>query len=146
MQLMLLFVRNTRAGLGSGLVDRVHKAVSPRTYGCNLSALTYGAFGMRKEWRQFLDALPIAYQVLYCDEFEEDYGGMDDPLPAVFLQKDDRLEVLVSAAEIEHCLVLRELIVLLRRRLSATIEAHGWSWMHTASIPVTTSAEDASGD
>jgi len=50
----LVIVYNANAGLMAGVMDSVHKIVSPSTYPCQLCAVTYGLTSMRKEWRAFL--------------------------------------------------------------------------------------------
>jgi hypothetical protein len=37
----LLFVYNADAGLVTGLLDTLHKVLSPSTYSCSLCAITY---------------------------------------------------------------------------------------------------------
>ena len=39
----LVFVYNANAGLVAGMLDSVHKVVSPATYPCSLCAVTYFA-------------------------------------------------------------------------------------------------------
>ena len=45
-----LFVYNADSGPLKALFDFGHKIVSPGTYPCSLCRLTYGPFGMRREW------------------------------------------------------------------------------------------------
>ena len=63
----LVFVYNADSGLFNAVSDAAHKIFSPRTYQCNLCALTHSAIGMRREWKQFLDSLDVP--------LEEDVSG-----------------------------------------------------------------------
>jgi hypothetical protein len=87
----------------------VHKIFAPRTYRCNLCALTHSAVGMRKEWRRFLGGLDAPLEFLHADELEERYGVMGVPLPAIFKRDGGNMEVLVGAASINACKTIDDL-------------------------------------
>ena len=53
----LLFVYNADSGLLNSAKDYVHKIISPKTYECNLCAVTFGNFGIKNEWKRFVDSL-----------------------------------------------------------------------------------------
>jgi len=55
----IIFVYNADAGFMSGVMDSLHKAISPETYECALCALTYGLLTMDKTWRAYLQSLPF---------------------------------------------------------------------------------------
>ncbi|MBC6698730.1 hypothetical protein [Hymenobacter sp. BT190] len=81
----LLFVYNANGGPLNGLLDTLHKTLSPGTYDCALCALTYGAFTMRPEWREFLQNLPIQPTFLHRDELRAQHPELvGQPLPAAF--------------------------------------------------------------
>lgn len=113
----LVFVYNARAGLFNALADAAHKIFSPRTYNCNLCALTHSAVGMRKEWRRFLDGLDVALEFLHSDELEERYGVAGVTLPAVFKREGNDLEVLAGADSINACKTMGDLKRLLLNAL-----------------------------
>lgn len=113
----LVFVYNARAGLFNALADAAHKIISPRTYNCNLCALTHSAVGMRKEWKHFLDGLDVALEFLHSDELEERYGVAGVPLPAVFKREGNDLEVLAGADSINACKMMGDLKRLLLNAL-----------------------------
>jgi hypothetical protein len=113
----LVFVYNADSGLFNALADLAHKAFSPETYSCNLCALTYSALGMRREWREFLEGLPVQKEFLHADELRRKFGLSDVPLPAIFERRGEELQVWVSAEQIDGCRTLEELQGLIERQL-----------------------------
>ncbi|HEV3467709.1 MAG TPA: hypothetical protein VG148_00195 [Pyrinomonadaceae bacterium] len=110
----LVFVYNADSGLFNAVADAAHKIFSPRTYRCNLCALTHSALGMRKDWKRFLEGLGVPLEFLHADELRARHGAAAVPLPAVFTKNDDRLEVLLGADAINSCRTgdeLKQLIV-----------------------------------
>ena len=118
----LLFVYNADAGVLNGLKDLVHKIVSPRTYACDLCAITYDFAGMRTQWKEAVAALPLPASFLHRDEFRKVHPMMSRPaLPAVFtVDAAGQLVLLISAAEMKP-LALEGLIALVRVRTAATV-------------------------
>src|ERR1700754_1768571 len=86
----LLFVYNADSGLFNAVTDLAHKTFSPQTYQCNLCALTYSAFGMRKSWKRFLETLKRPLEFLHADEIKQRYGIAGIALPAVFERVGER--------------------------------------------------------
>ena len=105
----LVFVYNADSGVFNTLADAAHKIFSPRTYACNLCALTHTAVRMRGEWRQFLDGLGRPLEFLHADELAARYGLKGVRLPAVFTKEDGGLKVLADADSINACRTLDEL-------------------------------------
>ena len=105
----LVFVYNADSGVFNTLTDAAHKIFSPRTYACNLCALTYGAARMRGEWKEFLDGLGLPLEFLHADELASRYGLKGVALPAVFTKSADRLRVLAGADAINACRTLDDL-------------------------------------
>jgi hypothetical protein len=115
----LVFVYNADSGVFNTLADAAHKIFSPRTYACNLCALTHTAVRMRGEWRQFLDGLGRTLEFLHADELESRYGLKGVGLPAVFTKGGGGLRVLVGAESINACRTLDELKRLILEGLAA---------------------------
>jgi hypothetical protein len=115
---VLVFVYNADSGLFNAMADAAHKIFSPATYACNLCALTYSTFGMRKEWKQFLNTVGRPLEFLHADELKKVHGISDVPLPAVFSKVCDRLEVLVGAEAINRCRTIEDLVGLIEYSLS----------------------------
>ena len=120
----LLFVYNADSGMFNTLSDMAHKVFSPRTYSCNLCALTHSTFSMRDEWKEFIESLGVELEFLHRDEFKklgnEDGGGggVERELPAIFLKEDQGLKVLADASSINACNTMDDLKKLIRERLA----------------------------
>ncbi len=116
----LVFVYNADSGVFNTLADLAHKTLSPATYSCNLCAITYSSFGMRREWKAFLEGLDATVEFLHRDELRERYGVADVPLPAIFLKRGDgALETWVDAATLNTCASMKDLQRLIADRLAA---------------------------
>lgn len=105
----LVFVYNADSGVFNALADAAHKIFSPRTYACNLCALTYGAARMRGEWKEFLGGLNRPLEFLHADELAERHGLKGVALPAVFIEGGGGLKVLADAEAVNACRTLDEL-------------------------------------
>jgi hypothetical protein len=113
----LIFVYNANSGIFNVLTDAAHKIFSPETYACNLCALTHTNFGMRREWKQFIESLDQEVEFLHSDELKERYGIEAVALPAVFWKEDDEVKVWIEASEINSCRTMDELKELILKRL-----------------------------
>ena len=91
----LLFVYNADTGLFSVVTDYAHKILSPKTYPCNLCAITYGNMGMNKKWKEFIANLTVPIEFLHRDEFLKRFALKDTQLPAAFIKRGE-LPILLS--------------------------------------------------
>jgi hypothetical protein len=114
----LIFVYNANSGLFNVLTDAAHKIFSPETYACNLCALTHTNFGMRREWKRFIESLDQGVEFLHADELKGKYGIEAVALPAVFWEEDGGVTVWIDAGEINSCRTMDELKGLILKRLS----------------------------
>jgi hypothetical protein len=105
----LVFVYNASSGLFNAVADMAHKAFSPQTYGCNLCALTHSTFGMRQDWKRFLETLGRPLEFLHADELENRYGIKGVPLPAVFRKVGESIESAIDADAINACSTIDDL-------------------------------------
>lgn len=113
----LVFVYNAESGLFNTLSDVAHKLFSPQTYACNLCALTHSTFGMRREWREFLDGLGVHLEFLHADELLSRYGLTGMSLPSILRKRGANLEEFVDAAAINSCRTMDELKQIITERL-----------------------------
>ncbi|HZG53291.1 MAG TPA: hypothetical protein VEZ40_14265 [Pyrinomonadaceae bacterium] len=113
----LVFVYNADGGLFNTLSDVAHKILSPETYACNLCALTHTAFGMRREWKEFLESLDARTEFLHADELRARHGVAGLALPAILRRRGATLEEFVDAAAINSCRTLDELKRVITDRL-----------------------------
>jgi hypothetical protein len=105
----LVFVYNADGGLFNTLTDVAHKILSPETYACNLCALTHTSFGMRREWKEFLESLDARTEFLHADELQPRYGLTGLQLPLILRKRGATVEEFVDAAAINSCRTLDEL-------------------------------------
>src|SRR5215204_3727784 len=99
----LIFVYNAKSGIFNLLTDIAHKALSPQTYACNLCAITHSNFGMKKEWKEYLESLDTELEFLHADEFKQKYPFEKVELPAIFKEENDGLSLAVDAHSINEC-------------------------------------------
>ena len=108
----LIFIYNADGGIAQGIMDSVHKTLSPSTYPCSLCAFTYGAFTMDRRWRAWLKALPVPSLFYHKDDSPYrdvalpvvlvDRGGQIEPLvPADRLNTLDSVDALIAAIEVQ---------------------------------------------
>ncbi len=116
MRKKILFVYNADSGIFNTVTDIAHKIFAPETYACNLCAITYGNFTIRKEWQAFLETLDADLEFLHRDEFRQQFPGVDADLPAVFLRSGDELSLWITAGEIDRCRSVEDLIALITGR------------------------------
>lgn len=114
----LVFVYNADSGLFNALADWAHKILSPQTYACRLCAVTYDNFGMRREWKQFVQSLGVPVEFLHRDELRRKYGVTDVPLPAVLAPDDLGLRVWLDADAVNACRTSHQLMDSIRTRLA----------------------------
>ena len=114
----LVFVYNADSGLFNLLADMAHKAFSPSTYNCQLCKLTHGHFGMREQWKTYLESIQAELVFLHRDEFHKQYGQHDAELPALFINIDGSAELFMNSSDINACSTLQSLIEGLEKRLA----------------------------
>lgn len=115
----LVFVYNAEPGMVAGLLDTIHKTLSPDTYACSLCGITYGALSMRSEWRQWLKAQPWDAVFHHRPEFRiafPTYADLD--LPAVLRRDEGTLSVVLDAPTMRALADIPSLIAALETRLS----------------------------
>ncbi|WP_406660272.1 hypothetical protein V7O66_10500 [Methanolobus sp. ZRKC3] len=108
----IVFVYNANSGILNMAADYIHKIVSPSTYNCRLCGLTYDNTGMKNNWKQFIAELKYQSDFLHRDEFLDKYGEIKDDLPCAYLETAGKLELFISADEMNLCNTLDELMTL----------------------------------
>jgi hypothetical protein len=98
----IIFVYNADSGVFNLLSDIAHKMFSPQTYACNLCAITHSNFGMKKEWKDYLDSLPNPLEFLHADEFKNKYQSEKVSLPAIFIEENGSLKKIADAGRINE--------------------------------------------
>jgi hypothetical protein len=100
----LVFVYNAKAGFLNGMMDSLHKTVSPDTYECGLCAITHGFFAMDKGWRAYLKSLPYEADFYHKADFGARFPDRKrEALPLIGLDRDGLLSVLLGPQAIKAC-------------------------------------------
>ncbi len=100
----LIFVYNAKAGFLNGMMDSLHKTVSPDTYDCGLCAITHGFFKMDKDWRAYLKSIPYEADFYHRPDFCEKFPGhKGEKLPLIGLDDKGALSVLLGPEAIKAC-------------------------------------------
>jgi hypothetical protein len=121
----VVFVYNLDGGLFNEVTAYAHKMFSPKTYPCNLCALTHSLLGAKQDWTAYLRELKeagIETEFIHRDEVAKRLPGMQGKglFPAAFLARDEGDEApqtLVASEDLDACRDLPALIALLRERL-----------------------------
>ena len=98
----LLFIWNAESGWHHGLMDSLHKWLSPQTYACDLCRLTHGMTGSKKAWKDFLQRCGRPVFFMHRDAYEKSsiYPGSEQRLPLVLEYREGGWGLLMSAEEI----------------------------------------------
>ena len=112
----LIFVYNAKSGMVNEFLDLAHKIVSPSTYNCNLCAISYGNFTMKKKWSDYISSLPVKSTFTYKDKVSE-YGYNKIELPSIIFRNGSRSKVIISSEEINKLKKIDQLINILSDRL-----------------------------
>ena len=112
----LIFVYNAKSGMVNEFLDLAHKIVSPSTYNCNLCAISYGNFTMKKKWSDYISSLPVRSTFTYKDKVSE-YGKNKIKLTSIIFRKGSRSKVIISSEEINKLKKIDQLIDILSDRL-----------------------------
>jgi len=101
------------------VTDYVHKAVAPSTYQCSLCSLTYNNLGMKKQWKEYVKSLHGEKMFFYKDDFIKKYPEHSTTiLPAIFIEKNEKLHELLTAADLNSYHSLSELQNALTQKLN----------------------------
>tara|TARA_Y100000022_G_scaffold198353_1_gene208513 strand:+ start:75 stop:905 length:831 start_codon:yes stop_codon:yes gene_type:complete len=112
----LILIYNTKSGLVNEFLDFAHKIASPNTYNCNLSAISYDNFSLKKKWSDFISSLPVKSTFIYKD-MVSNYGYDNIKLPSIILRDKSKFKVIISSKEINKFKKIDQLINKLSERL-----------------------------
>jgi hypothetical protein len=116
-QVKLLFVYNAKAGIAAGIIDSLHKTLSPATYPCDLCAITYGAVQMDPKWKAWLKAQPFESVFFHRPDFRAAHPALTVDLPVILIEQGGKVETLVAATEFKSTASIDMLIALIESRL-----------------------------
>ncbi len=115
----LIFVYNADSGVFNLAADIAHKIFSPQTYSCNLCAITHSTFGMKNEWRDYLETLKVPFEFLHADELKAKYEISTTDLPSVFMKENDNLKMIIDSATISACRTIEDLKRIVNEKIEA---------------------------
>ncbi|MFW9937831.1 MAG: hypothetical protein ACFFD5_09285 [Candidatus Thorarchaeota archaeon] len=124
----LIFVYNADSGgVFTGLKDTLHKTFRKSTYQCNLCAVTFGAFRMKKEWKKFVNDLDVPvefkkkdkfqFEFLHKDEFDEKYKVKNAKFPSAYYLDGKKMEIFISQDEMNVIKSIDELKELVNKKI-----------------------------
>jgi hypothetical protein len=116
---LLVFVFNCDRGNLSAIKDYSHKLADDKVPECRLLSLISSPVGIKKSWKRYVQDLRIPARFLYHDEYEEEFGELFTPLPAVFLHFQKTRSLLISTDELSSAMSVDELIGLVNQKLAA---------------------------
>ena len=114
----LIFVYNADSGVVNIVKDFWHKLLRPSTYQCNLCTQTFSAFGMKKDWKKFINNLDIEAEFLHKDEFVEKYGVSDAEFPSAYLKNGTAFDLLINQDEMNKIKSLDDMEALVLAKLN----------------------------
>jgi len=114
----LIFVHACDRGNLSAIKDYSQKLSAEKSPECHLLSLISTPVGIKKAWKRFVQELRIPARFLYRDEYEEEFGELLTPLPAVFLHEQKSRSLLVPADDLFHALTVEELMELVDQRVA----------------------------
>ena len=104
-----LFIYNANSGIGNALVDYGKKYISPDTYDCELCMVTYGPFGMKRDWKAFVGSLDLPVRFLHKDELLDEFGEVDTTFPALLRNQDGQLINILDSSDFAKVKTLNDL-------------------------------------
>jgi len=113
----LIFIYNADSGFFNSLKDTVQKTVAPKSYDCKLCQVTFGAFSMKDDWREFINQLSIKVEFLHKDEFIKKYGKTKHNFPNAFIEENKKLTLFISSQEINSTKDIAELKALVEKKI-----------------------------
>lgn len=106
----IIFVYNAKSGLKYSVLGSFYKIISPKTYPCNLCALTFDTFYEKSLWREFRKDFLTEISFLHSDEFESSFTSQQFDYPAILRLENNNLTEIITSEEINNIKDLHALI------------------------------------
>ncbi|RKR07795.1 hypothetical protein CLV91_2978 [Maribacter vaceletii] len=114
----LILVYNANSGWHNSVIDSFHKVMSPKTYNCNLCAITFGIFSENEIWKKFRIETNIEMQFLHKNEFLKAYKTKEKyDFPMVFKSEDNEIEIVLKSQELNALKTPQDLINLIKSNI-----------------------------
>ena len=114
----LIIIYNVKSGFVNEMIDFAHKIVSPKTYECNLCAISYNTFTKKKRWSDYINSLPIKSVFTYKNKvssLDKELSNLE--FPTILFRNGVELNEIISRNEINSINNINQLISLLNERL-----------------------------
>jgi hypothetical protein len=95
----LLFIYNADRGITNALLDTGHRIINPDDYPCPLCLVTYGPFGMKRDWKKFIATLPYKVTFLHKNELPTRLQKVLKDFPCLMLESSEATRILISSEE-----------------------------------------------
>ncbi|WP_299891718.1 GTPase [uncultured Lacinutrix sp.] len=113
----LIFIYNANSGLANTFLDVAHKIFSPKTYNCNLCAITFDTFSENKVWKDFREQSNIDMEFLHIDEFETKHTNTNYTYPIIIKETQNGFEEFMSTKKINTLNSIEALISIIKTTL-----------------------------
>jgi len=113
----LIFIYNADSGPISLIKDFFHKVLKPSTYECNLCAVSYGNFTMKKDWKNYIKTLDVPVEFLHRDQFLKQYDVNNTKFPSAYLIRDSKIELFITQDEMNKLQSADELIRIVNEKM-----------------------------
>lgn len=110
-------IYNAKSGIFNGAFDYLHKTFSPSTYNCELCQFTFSSFGMRNDWKKYLESKKIEFKFYHLNDAPEKFLIFEE-YPVIFLYKDEQIIPLVTKKEFSDLEDISELMNLIDSKLN----------------------------
>ena len=85
----LIFCYNARKGFINGIIDFLHKSLSPTTYSCNLCSITH-TFKKNERWKNFINSYKVKISFIYIDDLKRNnLSKFVNENPCCFIKKEN---------------------------------------------------------
>lgn len=113
----LIFAYNASGDFASKSIDFAHKILAPRTYRCDLCALTHGAFKEKLEWSEFKKSFHFEMKFIYKEELDSVIPQYSvEPLPFIVKVNNDQSILMMNKEDLSKLEGVDELINEIRMR------------------------------
>ena len=119
----LIFIYNASNDYLSIAFDFTHKIISPKTYECSLCKVTYGAFKMHKEWKDYLESVDLEVIFLYKNNYKKYFPNLNPKsFPASYIYNGKSYMDFLDRHDFDSCDNLESLIKLIDIKLKKSGE------------------------
>ncbi|MFX1504444.1 MAG: hypothetical protein ACFFDH_26035 [Promethearchaeota archaeon] len=120
----LIFVYNADSGVFNVVKDFWKKILRPSSYPCNLCSVTFGTFGIKKEWKNFVNTPKefsknenIEFEFLHKDEFNDKYDVSDAKFPSAYILDNTGIKLFIKKDEMNRVQSIDELKKLVNTKI-----------------------------